>query len=313
LQLKRTVVIPALIGLLVAGCQPKPVADNGSLSVAASFYPLAFMAQQIGGVLVHVIQITPGGVEPHDYDPTPKQLVSVYDANVFLMNGEGVDTWGDRILDDLKRKGVITVRITDSISPIGGFSENGEADPTAPSNANSGVLDPHIWLDPKLAEKEVTLIRNAFMKADPAHADQYGTNADALLSKLSALDRDYRSGLAHCAVHDAVVSHNAFRYLAKEYGFRTLALAGLDPEQESTPKRIAELADLARNEHIHYIFFETLVSPKVAGTVANEIGAQSLVLNPIEGLTQEDTSQGKDYLRFLQDNLQNLRTALQCQ
>src|SRR4029077_5157773 len=131
-----------------------------------------------------------------------------------------------------------------------------------------------------------------FIKADPAHADAYTKNAGSLLSQLSTLDQEYKSGLAQCAVKDVVVSHNAFRYLAKEYGFQTLAISGLDPEQEPSPARIAQLADLAKREHIKYIFFETLVSPKIAQTVADEIGAQSLVLNPIEGLTSDDAAKG---------------------
>ncbi len=318
----KQLIIPMTLMVLLASCAQSRTASQPAsapssveipqLTVAASFYPLAYFAEQVGKGLVAVTQITPGGVEPHDYEPTPSQLASAYQAKVFLMNGEGVDAWGDKIIDDLKAHGVITIRMADTITPMGGFSESGEIDPTHPSSANANAYDPHLWLDPVLAEKEAALIRDAFVRADPAHAGEYQANAAALLGQLASLDREYRQGLAQCKVKDAVVSHNAFRYMAKEYGFTTLAIAGLDPEQEPSPSRVAALADLARREHIRYIFFETLVSPKIAQTVATEIGAQSLVLNPLEGLTKDDEEQGKDYLSIMRDNLQNLRTALQC-
>lgn len=313
--MKKGIAFLTALGLtaILMSCAPNQTASNGKLKVAASFYPLAFFSEKIGDGLVSVTQITPGGVEPHDYDPSPQQLASVHDAQVFVMNGEGVDSWGDKVIDELKKNGVVTVRMVDTITPLGGFNENGETDPTQPSSANASVFDPHIWLDPVLAEKEVTLIRDAFIHADSAHADQYTKNADQLLAKLSALDQAYRSGLAQCTVRDIVTSHNAFRYLSKEYRLTSLAIAGIDPEQEPTPKRVAELADFAKKNHITYIFFESLVSPKIAQTVANEIGAQTLVLNPIEGLTSDDVAKGESYLTIMQENLQNLRTALRCQ
>ena len=311
--MKRLLATGIALALLAACAPQQPSAPSAALPVAASFYPLAFFAEQIGKDHVAVTQVTPGGVEPHDYEPTPRQLIAVYGSKVFLMNGEGVDAWGDKIIDELKQKGVIVVRMTDAIALMGGFNEEGEQDPQHPVSANSDVYDPHIWLDPVLAQKEAALIRDAFITADPANADDYRRNADELTAKLKDLDAAYRAGLAHCAVKDAVVSHNAFRYLAKEYGFTTLAIAGLDPEQEPSPQRLAELADLARKEHIAYIFFETLVSPKIAETVATEIGAQPLVLNPIEGLTADDAAKGKEYVAIMRDNLTNLRTALQCQ
>ncbi len=282
------------------------------LGVAASFYPLAYLAQQVGGVNVAVTQVTPGGVEPHEYEPSPAELIAVHGAKVFLMNGAGVDGWADKVIDELKQKNIVTVRMTDTISPMGGFSEEGEEDPTHPSSADMNVQDPHFWLNPVLVKQEAALIRDAFIQADPAHADAYRANAAQLLQKLSALDSAYRSGLVNCSQSFIVTSHNAFRYMAKEYGFQSLAIAGINAEEEPSAQRLAELADLAKEKGIKYIFFETLVSPKISETVAQEIGAQSLVLNPIEGLTSEDEAGGADYFTIMQENLQNLRTAMEC-
>ncbi len=314
----RTIFAVAVALLALASCtaqQPAPasaVPSAAVLKVAASFYPLAFFAEQVGKDLTDVTQITPGGVEPHDYDPSPQQLATVQDARVFIMNGAGADAWGDKVIDGLKRNGAVTLRMTDVIKPMGGFNEEGNADPLKPSAANANAYDPHIWLDPVLAKKEIALIRDAFIQADPAHAVQYARNANDVTGQLSSLDREFRRGLQHCAVKDAVVSHNAFRYMAQEYGFSTLAVAGLDPEQEPSPERIAQLADFGKKNGIKYIFFETLASPKIAEALADEIGAQSLVLNPIEGLTENEEKNGDNYLTLMRQNLQNLRTAMQC-
>ncbi len=318
-------ILPFVAIALLAGCSqtnPPPQAEQqGKLPVAASFYPLAFLSEEIGGNLVSVTQVTPGGVEPHDYEPSPQELASVHDAKVFLMNGEGVDGWADKIIDELRQSGVVTVRMTDSITPMDGFEETeeheeGEHEEDEHEEGHEeehGGSDPHIWLNPVLVKKQVELIRDAFIGADAAHADTYRQNADRLLSALSALDADYRAGLARCDLKQVVTSHNAFRYMAKEYGFETLAISGISPDEEPSSQRISELADFARANGVKYIFFETLVSPKLAETVADEIGAQALVLNPIEGLTPDDVAGGETYLTIMKKNLQNLRTAMQCQ
>jgi zinc transport system substrate-binding protein len=205
-----------------------------------------------------------------------------------------------------------TVRILDAIKPMGGFDEEGKENPFAPASDES-ALDPHIWLDPIAMIEESMLVRDAFVKADPDHASTYEANANLLRKELDDLDASFREGLAHCDRREVVVSHNAFRYMAKRYGFTTYAISGLSPEEDPSPKRIAELAELAKQHDIRYIFFETLVSPKLSETIASEIGAQSLVLNPIEGLTSDDLAQGKNYVSIMRKNLQNLRTAMHCQ
>jgi len=293
----------ACSALLLVACSPGTVPTNPDvsqqISVATTFYPLAFLAHEIGGDLVSVLQVTPAGVEPHDFEPSPQQLANVQDADIFLMNGV-VDGWADAIINELKQNGVVTLKMTELVSP------------TIGSTVDEQNFS-HIWLNPVLMKRETEFIRDAFLNADPLHADDYRKNADALIAKFSTLDAEYRGGLASCEQMTIVTSHNAFRSLANEYGFETLAIAGISPEEEPSPKRIAELADLAKREKIRYIFFETLASPKLAETVAHEIGAQALVLNPIEGLTAEEEAAGKDYISLMRDNLQNLQIAMQCQ
>ena len=297
--MKRYVTV--LIGsLLLMGCRSQPVVTNARLSVAASFYPLAYLAEKIGGDLVDVMQITPGGVEPHDYEPTPLKLAHIYDAKVFIMNGGGIDAWAEQVRQDLVSKGKITVKMTEHFQSL------------ITSNQDERGVDPHLWIDPVNMEREAEVVLEAFIEADPAHAITYRANGVQLKKNLTALGQRYRSGLQHCTLKEVIVSHDAFRHLAKEYGFSTMAISGLSPEEEPSPKRVAELAMLAKQKHIDVIFFESLVSPKLADTLAQEVGAQSLVLNPIEGLTPKEEMAQEDYITIMDENLRTLRTAMHC-
>jgi zinc transport system substrate-binding protein len=176
----------------------------------------------------------------------------------------------------------------------------------------SGAPGPHVWLDPVLAQSQVAAIAAALGEADPANRAAYDENARAYRSTLSELDARFRAGLSDCARRDIVVSHASFGYLAKRYGLTQIALMGLAPESEPSPAELAAVANVARRRRVSAIYFETLVSPRLAETLAREIGARTLVLNPIEGLTAEETAAGKDYVTLMQDNLANLRVGLGC-
>lgn len=293
--MKKFITIISLLSLLtLAACSGTndKEDDKNRLKVTATFYPLAYLSQEIGGDFVNVTQITPGGVEPHDYEPTPQDLATIQNSQVFIMHGYGIDVWAENIINDLKAKNITVTE--------------------AGKNVEVVANDPHVWLNPTKFQKEAEAIRDAFVQADPAHAQEYKLNATGLISDLIALDREYREGLTDCKVRKIVTSHDAFGYLAQTYNFENLAIAGISPEEEPSPKRLAELTDFARNNNIKYIFFEELVSPKIAETLAAEVGAQSLVLNPIEGLTEKQQAKSENYLVLMQRNLYNLRTAMQC-
>ena len=275
-------------------------ADSGKMVVVGTFYPLAHFASQVGGNLVTVANITPAGAEPHDYEPTPQDIARSYGAKVFIMNGGGVDTWAEKIAPDLKANGVTVVDMQDTILLS-----------TAPSGSET-TLDPHIWLDPVLAEQEVGLIRDAFAKADPGNAVAYASNAASYIAQLQTLDEEYKAGLASCRIKDIVTSHAAFGYMAKRYGLTQIAIAGLSPDAEPSAEQMADIAQLAKKDNVKYIFFESLVSPKLAQTIATEVGAQTIAFNPLEGLTDAEIASGKTYLTVMRDNLSKLRIALQC-
>ena len=172
--------------------------------------------------------------------------------------------------------------------------------------------DPHFWIDPVMYKKMASIVEQAFELKDPENAILYATNLKVLDAKLDALDHEYRVGLSHCAKKDIVTSHSAFAYLAKEYGLNQVSIAGLSPDAEPSPKQLVDIATFAKKNDVKYIFFESLVSPRLADTIANEIGAKTLVLNPLEGLTPADVATGKDYFSVMRENLGNLRIALNC-
>jgi len=267
--------------------------QNKKLQITASFYPLANLAKHVGGQIVMVTDITPPGAEPHDYEPTPQDIVKITAAKILLLNGNGLDIWADKLIPTLKSKGTMVVKMSDFLG--------------------AGNNDPHFWLDPINYEKMTTIIRDTLLRADKIHAAYYETNANRYLKELDRLNADYENGLKSCRLKEVIVSHDAFSYLAKRYHFTTLFIAGITPDEEPSPKKIAEITAVAKEKNIKYIFFETLVSPKIADTIAAEAKAQTLVLDPLEGLTAEKIKMGKNYINIMKDNLVNLRKAMLCQ
>ncbi|MCL5003689.1 MAG: zinc ABC transporter substrate-binding protein [Patescibacteria group bacterium] len=281
---------------------PRNNNDTGQkkIEVAASFYPLAFFAQEIGGNRAKVINITPSGAEPHDYEPTPKDLLSVYRSSVFILNGGGIDPWAQKIVPELKARGVIVVNMSEIIKMR-------QEIPGEPSTA-----DPHIWLSPTLAEEEVFAISRSLIKADIQGKLDYEENRDRVVNELKAVDGEYRSGLSSCRQKDFVTTHAAFGYLAERYHLSQVSITGLSPDAEPSPQKLSEIVKIIREKRIKYILFETLVSPKLAQTLAYETGIKTLTLNPLEGLTWAQKANSVDYFSVMRDNLKVLKTAMEC-
>ncbi|MBM3281612.1 MAG: ABC transporter substrate-binding protein [Candidatus Harrisonbacteria bacterium] len=301
--------------LFVGGTSERSAEQDIKIRVVASFYPLAEFARQVGGDYVEVITLTPPGASPHDFEPTPQDISAAQKGQVFIFNGAGLDPWAEKIEPELVQKGVAVVHMTKYFELLQGKDQHGDeekAHDEEEGHSHEGELDPHIWLDPSLAMKEVELIRDTLMRFDPQNANVYEENARRYLAELGSLDALFASSLKTCKTRDIVASHGAFGYLAKRYNINVINIAGISPEEEPTPKRMAEIAILAKEKGIKYIFFETLVSPALAQTLAVEIGAKTLVMNPMEGLTQEELKAGGNYLSIMRQNLQNIRTALSC-
>lgn len=267
----------------------KPPGDN-KLHVVASYYPLYDFAKNVGGNAVVVTNSTPAGSEPHDYEPTPRTLASISRSDIFIYNGGNLEPWVDDFLKDYTG---MPIKASQNISL-------------------QGSRDPHFWLDPVLAREIVVAIRDGFIKADPANQTLYRANADRYLGKLTQLDIAFHSGLENCKTRTVITSHDAFSYLAQRYSLTVASIAGLSPEEEPSVAKLVELSKKVKHEGIKYIFFESLVSSRLADTIARETNAKTLVFDPIEGLRDADQKQGKDYLSVQRQNLKNLRTALEC-
>jgi zinc transport system substrate-binding protein len=280
LSVTLSAVLAAVITALLVGNDSKGAKDNAS--IVAAFYPLAFAAQQLGGADGRVTNLTPAGAEPHDLELKPSDVATVKDAGLVLLMGHGFQPQLERVAADSDAK-VLTLLDTP------GLRRNDE--------------DPHVWLDPLRYALLVDQIGKA-LDATPA--------AKRFVERLKALDRELRAGLAHCARHEIVTSHAAFGYLAERYGLTQIPVEGLAPEAEPSPRDLARVVALARKNGVTTVYAETLVSPKLAETIARETGARSDVLDPIEGLTPKAVAAAADYFSVMRANLAALRRGLGC-
>ena len=279
-------VVLSLALLSACGFQMDPEAD-GKVSVVAAFYPLQFLAQRIGGDRVYVVNLVKPGAEPHDLELAPRDvgLISEADVVVYL---RGFQPAVDEAIIGEARQSSLDVA---TIQPL----------------LNGG--DPHIWLDPVRFATIGDRVAERLAAVDPANAGEYRQRAAELRHDLGALDSEYENGLKHCKRQEIVTSHEAFGYLADRYKLSQIAINGLNPDVEPSAKRLAEVSDLARAHGVTTIFFESLVSPKIADTLAREVGARTAVLDPIEGIQDQSKD---DYLSVMRVNLAQLRVALDC-
>ncbi len=260
---------------------------------------------------MNIISLVPLGVEPHDWEPTPQNVVAVQNSKLFIINGAGFESWADRLIAAAGSKDRVVVASNgiDLLSKRTGATSEQQA---MGEEKVAGVVDPHVWLDPTNSQQIVLNIANALAVTQPMNRELYLKNANNLVQELATLDNDFKQGLANCTKNEIFTSHAAFAYLTERYGLIQVPLAGFSPDAEPTPSRMADLIWLGKSSNVTHIFFETLASPKLAEALAREIGATALVLNPIEGLTQDEQLQGKNYISIMRENLHTIRVALDC-
>ena len=304
------IIIIALIGYVSLKETDAPMGER--LSVVTSFYPLSFLASEIGGEYVAVYNITPAGAEPHEYEPTPKDMIRMEESDLILINGGGLEPWEHDVLEHTAVEALI---VGEPLMTLVGEAHDHEEEgrhEDEDHHEDDEVLDPHVWLSPTNAIAMADIITTAFSKADPEHAVVYESNKNALVQKLQKLNTDYQNSLAVCASRTIVTSHAAFGYLAHAYELEQLSISGLSPETEPSPARMTEIVHFAEEHDVSHIFFEELVSPRLAETIAHEIGAKTLVLNPLEGLTKEQLDDGENYISVMYTNLDALVEGLSC-
>jgi zinc transport system substrate-binding protein len=270
------IVLILVSALLLAGCGAG--GSGGKNSVVAAFYPLAYAAERIGGPSFHVENLTPPGAEPHDLELTPREVGRIVNASVVLYLSHGFQPAVSKAVEQARGR---------KVDVLAGLPLHGN--------------DPHVWLDPLLFARIGTKIGAALRRP-----------SSGFVADMRKLDEAYRSGLRDCKRREIVTSHAAFGYLAARYGLEQVAITGLAPESEPSPQQLAHVVEVVRRTHATTVFFETLVSPRLAETVAREVGARTAVLDPIEGLTPDEQKRGDDYLTLMRRNLVALRKALAC-
>lgn len=291
-----------------------PEGAAGRTSVAAAFFPLAEAARHVGGRHVRVSDLTPAGVEPHDFELSSDDVDRLLDAELAIVMGDDFQPAVEATADD--RDGP-TLVVFDELrrTRLLGSTSQAPSPPASSGKATRRLLrdDPHIWLDPVRYRAVVVAVADALVDVDPEHARSYRANAARYGKRLAELDRELARGLADCESRTIVSAHEAFGWLADRYDLVQHGIAGIEPDTEPDPQRLAELADLAEREGVTTVFTETLVSPRVARTVAREAGGlRTAVLDPLEGLDDDRRDAGADYVSVMRDNMRELRTALRC-
>ncbi|WP_340020526.1 zinc ABC transporter substrate-binding protein [Paenibacillus sp. FSL H3-0457] len=298
---------------------------EGKVNVVTTFYPVYAFTTAIGGEDANVINLLPTGVEPHDWTPKSQDIVNTSKAQLFLYNGAGLEGWVPNFLKSLNSDTQVkSVAVSEGVKLLTAEGDDGHGhgeehedehadehtDEAASEDVADHHIDPHTWVSPKSAMIMAENIKNSLVEADPDHKAGYEQRYEELRTKLETLDQRFTDELANVPNNEIVVSHQAFGYLARDYGLTQHAIMGLSPDAEPTGQDIVKLAKLVKDEGIKYIFFEELVSDKLAKTLASEAGVETMVLNPVEGLTKEQATNGDDYFTLMEKNLQNLLIAL---
>jgi zinc transport system substrate-binding protein len=299
-----------LLGSALAGCGSTE-SDDDRVQVLASFYPLQYVAEQIGGDLVNVTSLTPAGAEPHDLELSPAHARSVGEADLVVYLSDFQPAVDDAIAAR-EPEHVVDAAAAADLESHGDdeHAEDEHAGETEEEHAehDHGALDPHFWLDPTRLAAVAADVEAQLAAVDPENADTYAERADELVASLADLDTRLTDGLTQCTDRVVVTSHEAFGYLADTYGFELVGIAGIDPDTEPSPARLREVSDVIEENGVSTIYLESLVSSKVTDTLAADLGVETAVLDPLEGLTDPET----DYRSVMLTNLEVLRAGQGC-
>lgn len=298
----RSLILAALlIGVTLAGCGSSGATDSdGRMEVLASFYPLQYVTEHVGGDRVKVTNLTQPGVEPHDLELKPKQVGAIAEAKLVVYE-KGLQPAVDEAVEQNAAETGLDVSAAAKLTVTGAHGEQ---------EVHEGDVDPHFWLDPARLADVGDAVADRLAKADADHADEYKQRAATLRAEFTKLDGDFRTGLANCRLKTFVTTHEAFGHLANRYGLQMVGISGLVPDAEPSPARIKQVEQVVRDQRVSTIFYEELVSPKVAESVARDLKVTAAVLSPVEGIADPDS--GADYESLMRDNLAALRKANDC-
>jgi zinc transport system substrate-binding protein len=270
---------------------------QSKLQVVVSFNAMREFVEAIGKDKVEVKTIIPNGMEPHDFEPKPRDLEALSKAKVFVYNGFGMEAWADSAVQAADNKQLIVVEAAKGFEPVkntdaGTIKENGQ-------------YDPHVWISLKGAEYEAKNIEVALEKADPANKNYYEKNYDVFSTQLNTLYDEYKKKFAALKDKSFVTGHAAFAYFCRDFGLKQNSVEDVFAEGEPTPKKMEELINYCRANKIKTIFVEDMISPKVSDTLAKEVGAKVQKIYTVE--SKEDN---KDYIESMKSNLQLIYNSL---
>jgi zinc transport system substrate-binding protein len=304
--MKKWVSASMILLLLLSGCsnEAETTHKDGKLQVVTTFYPMYYFTKKVAGNSADVKLLIPNGVEPHDWEPSARDMADIQDADVFVYNSRYFETWTKIVFQSIDQSHLKVVEAAKGIKLMAAGGDE------AGNYLDTADKDPHVWLSPVLAQTEVDTIAKALEKKDPKHKASYEKNAAALKAELANLDQVYQETVNKAKNKEFVTQHAAFGYLARQYGLTQIAIAGLSPDVEPPLAKLTELAKLTKEKKIKVIYFEGLTSSKVAKTLANEIGAKTAVLNPLEGITKDEQKQGLDFIGVMKKNLKTLQKTI---
>lgn len=308
------ITIMSLISVLLAGCgnSSKETLVDGKINVVTSFYPLYDFTRKIGGDYVHAINLVPAGVEPHDWSPKSHDMSNMTKAQLFVYQGAGFEGWVNDFLASLRSDSSLkTIEASKGAQFIKASSEDGYTEKENSSQKEDMQIDPHLWLSPNNAKIMATNIKDGLIEVDPAHKAEYEKNYERFMAQLTDLDTRFKQELSQTSKKEIAVSHQAFGYLCHDYGLIQMPIMGMSPDSEPTAKDLQYIQTFIKEHNVKYIFFEELVSDKLAKTLAKDAKVDTMVLNPLEGLTEAQQQAGEDYISIMNGNLKNLLKALQ--
>ena len=281
----------------------KQVAADDKIKVVTTFYPVYEFTKAVTGDSADVSMLIKAGTEPHDFEPSTKNVATISDADMFVYMDDSMETWVKKVQKSINSDDLTVVKSTGDMLLMAGIAEEEEEG----HEGHSHEYDPHVWLSPKRAVTLVENIRDAFVAKYPDKTETFKTNSAAYIEKLNNLDKKYSDALSNAKQKSFVTQHAAFEYLALDYGLNQIPITGVSAESEPSAKRLASLTKYVKKYDIKYIYFEENASSKVAATLADEAGVKTAVLNPLESLTTKEIKAGEDYFTVMKDNLKALR------
>lgn len=282
--------------------------SNNRLNVVTTLFPTYDFVRQIGGDKVSATLLLPPGVEPHAFEPTPKDIIKINNAKVFIYTGKYMEPWAGGVLNGIDSQGIVVVDASSHVQVL----KAGDEKLDEQENDNNGV-DPHIWLDFDNAKIIIDDIVVALKQADPVNTDFYQNNGDVYKQKLVILDENFKNGLKNCLYNEFVHGgHYAFGYLAHRYGLTYVSAQGFNPDSEPTPQQLIDLANQVNRLEIKYVYYGELIDPRIARTIASETGTKLLKINSAHNVSKEELSDGITYERIMKENLIQLRVGLEC-